>query len=74
MTFVLRLAEEGTSVREVGISEATLFVWRKKYADLMPLEMKRLRRLEEENSTLKKLVADHSLDKAMLQDLLSRKL
>ena len=78
VAFVLRQAEEGTSVGEVcrmaGISEATFYAWRKKYAGLMPSEMKRLRQLEEENSKLKKLVADLSLDKAMLQDVLSRKL
>jgi len=49
-------------------------VWRKKYAGLMPSEMKRLKQLEEENGKLKKIVADLSLDKAMLQDVLSRKL
>lgn len=48
--------------------------WRMKYAGLMPSEMKRLRQLEEENAKLKRLVADLSLDKAMLQDVVSRKL
>jgi putative transposase len=56
-----------------GISDAT-FYWRKKYAGLMPSEMKRLRQLEEENAKLKRIVADLSLDKAMLQDVLSKKL
>lgn len=78
VAFILRQAEEGTAIGEVcrkaGISEATFYAWRKKYAGLMPSEMKRLRQLEEENSKLKKLVADLSLDKAMLQDVLSRKL
>ena len=64
--------EEGTTVGEVcrkaGISEATYYNWRKKYAGLMPSEMKRLKQLEEENQRLKKLVADLSLDKEMLQD------
>ena len=76
--FVLRQAEDGTSVGEVcrkaGISEATFYNWRKKYAGLMPSEMRRLKQLEEENSKLKRLVADLSLDKAMLQDVLSKKL
>ena len=67
----LRQAEEGTAVAEVcrksGISEATFYAWRKKYAGLMPSEMKRLRQLEEENGKLKRIVADLSLDKAMLQ-------
>ena len=71
-------AEDGSAVAEVcrkaGISEATFYNWRKKYAGLMPSEMKRLRQLEEENSKLKRIVADLSLDKAMLQDVLSKKL
>lgn len=48
--------------------------WRKKYGGVRPSELKRLKQLEEENSKLKRLVADLSLDKAMLQDVLSRKL
>jgi len=76
IAFILRQAEEGTAVGEVcrkaGISEATFYAWRKKY--LMPSEMKRLRQLEEENAKLKRIVADLSLDKAMLQDVISRKL
>lgn len=78
IAFVLKQAEEGTAVAEVcrkaGISEATFYNWRKKYAGLMPSEMKRLKQLEEENSKLKTLVADLSLDKAMLQDVIKRKL
>ena len=78
IAFVLKQAEDGTSVGEVcrktGISEATLYAQRKKYAGLMPSEMWRLRQLEEENAKLKRLVADLSLDKAMLQDVVSRKL
>ena len=60
--------------RKAGISEATFYAWRKRYAGLMPSEMKRLRQLEDENGKLKKIVADLSLDKAMLQDVLARKL
>jgi putative transposase len=71
IAFILRQADEGTAVGEVcrkaSISEAT-------YAGLMPSEMKRLRQLEEENGKLKKIVADLSLDKAMLQDVIRRKL
>ena len=71
-------AEEGVSVEEVcrkaGISIQTYYRWRKKYGGLMPSEMKRLKLLEEENIRLKKLVADLSLDKAMLQDVVKRKL
>ena len=78
IAFVLKQAEEGTPVGEVcrkaGVSEATFYNWRKKYAGLMPSEMKRLKQLEEENGKLKTLVADLSLDKAMLQDVLKRKL
>ncbi|WP_371870951.1 IS3 family transposase [Pelagibacterium lentulum] len=77
IAFVLKQAEDGTAVGEVcrkaGISEATFYNWRKRYAGLMPSEMKRLRQLEEENGKLKRIVADLSLDKAMLQDVLSKK-
>src|SRR5438874_11499417 len=74
IAFVLKQAA-GSAVAEVcrkaGISEATFYNWRKKYAGLMPSEMKRLRQLEEENGKLKRIVADLSLDKAMLQDVLT---
>lgn len=60
--------------RKAGISVQTYYRWRKKYGGLMPSEMKRLKQLEEENQRLKKLVADLSLDKAMLQDVVARKL
>src|SRR6185436_8966301 len=67
IAFILRQAEEGTAVGEVcrkaGISEATYYNWRKKYAGLTPSEMRRLRLLEEENGKLKRIVADLSLDK-----------
>lgn len=78
IAFVLKQAEDGTPVaevcRKVGIAEATFYNWRKRYAGLMPSEVKRLRQLEEENAKLKRIVADLSLDKAMLQDVLSKKL
>ena len=78
IAFVLKQAQDGTSIgkvwRKTGISEATFYAWRKKYAGLMPSEMRRLRQLEDENGKLKRLVADLSLDKAMLQDVVSRKL
>ncbi|MGY4601475.1 putative transposase [Bradyrhizobium sp. GM22.5] len=78
IAFVLEQAEDGAAVAEVcrkaGISQATYSNWKKKYAGLMPSEMKRLRQLEEENAKLKRIVADLSLDKAMLQDVLSKKL
>ena len=76
IAFILRQVEEGTKVEEVcrkaGISEATYYNWRKKYGNLMPSEMKRLKQLEEENQRLKKLVADLSLDKEMLQNVIRR--
>ena len=76
--FILRQREDGTPVaqvcRKAGISSATFFNWKKKYAGLMPSEMKRLRELEQENARLKKIVADLSLDKEMLQDVIKRKL
>jgi putative transposase len=78
IAFILRQAEERVTVEEVcpkaGISEATYYNWRKKFAGLMPSEMRRLRQLEEENQRLKKLVADLSLDKEMLQDVIRRKI
>jgi len=60
--------------RKAGISQATYFNWKKKYEGLLPDEMRRLKQLEDENSKLRKVVADLSLDKAMLQDALRRKL
>ena len=78
IAFVLKQAEEGTTVAEVcrkaGISEATFYNWRHKYGGLLPSEMKRLRQLEEENGRLKRIVADLSLDKEMLQDVIRRKI
>lgn len=77
MAFALRQAETGTKVAEVcrkmGISEATFYNWKKKYGGLGVSELRRLKQLEEENRQLKKLVADLSLDKQMLQDVLSKK-
>jgi putative transposase len=78
IAFILRQAEEGTTVEEVcrkaGISQATYYNWKTKYGGLMPSEMKRLKQLEEENGKLKKLVADLALDKEMLQDVIRRKI
>lgn len=54
----------------MGISDATFYNWRTKYGGLSPSELRRLKQLEEENAKLKRLVADLSLDKAMLQDVL----
>ena len=78
IAFALKQAEVGTPVeeicRKIGISDATFYSWRKKYGGLGPSELRRLKQLEEENGKLKRLVADLSLDKAMLQDVLSKKL
>ena len=78
IAFALRQAETGTPVAEVirkmGISEQTFYRWKKLYGGLGPSEVRRLKMLEEENRRLKQMVADLSLDKHMLQDVLSRKL
>lgn len=78
IAFALKQAESGTFVEEIcrkmGISQATFYAWRKKFGGLGVAELRRLRQLEEENRKLKQLVADLSLDKVMLQDVLSKKL
>ena len=76
--YILKQGEDGVTVAEIcrkaGISQATYFNWKKKYAGLLPTEMRRLKALEEENRRLKKIVADLALDKEMLQDVIKRKL
>ena len=78
IAFALRQAEGGTRVAEVcrkmGISQATFYNWKKKYGGLGVSELRRLKQLEAENSRLKKMVADLSLDKEMLQDVIQKKL
>src|SRR3954447_26493253 len=78
IAFALKQAELGTPVEEVcrkmGISDATFYNWKKKYGGLGPSELRRLKQLEEANVKFKRLVADLSLDKTMLQDVLSKKL
>jgi putative transposase len=77
IAFALRQAETGMPVKEVirkmGIAEQTFYNWKRKYGGLNPSELRRLKQLEEENGRLKKLVADLSLDKHMLQEVLSKK-
>jgi putative transposase len=77
IAFALKQAEYGTSIdeitRKMGISEATFYNWKKKYSGLDISELRKLRQLDEENRKLKQLVADLSLDKKMLQDVLSKK-
>lgn len=76
--FIIKQGEDGTAVAEIcrkaGISQATYFNWKKRYAGLLPTEMKRLKQLEDENSRLKKIVADLTLDREMLQDVIRRKI
>ena len=78
IAFALKQQELGTPVEEIcrkmGIAQATFFNWKKRFSGLGPSELRRLRQLEEENSRLKKLVADLSLDKVMLQDVVRRKI
>jgi putative transposase len=78
IAFALKQAELGSTVDEVcrkmGISEATFYLWKKKYQNLGPSELRRLRMLEDENRKLKAIVADLSLDKAMLQAVVAKKL
>ena len=78
IAYILKQADDGTSVEDVcrkaGVSQQTYYRWRKKYAGLMQSEVRRLKQLEEENARLKRMVADLSLDKDMLQDVIRRKL
>ena len=78
IAYALRQAETGTKVSEVcrkmGVAEATFYNWKKKYGGLGVSELRHLKQLEEENRQLKKLVADLSLDKQMLQDVIAKKL
>jgi putative transposase len=77
IAFALKQAELGTPVAEVirkmGITEQTYYNWKKKYGGLGLSELRRLKQLEEENKRLKQMVADLSLDKHMLQEVLSKK-
>jgi putative transposase len=76
--FILKQGADGMPVadicRKAGISQATYFNWKRKYDGLLPTEMRRLKALEDENAKLRKVVADLSLDKEMLQDVIRRKL
>ena len=76
VAYALRQAESGTPVSEVcrqlGVSEATFFVWKKKFAHLGVSELRRLRQLEEENARLKRVVADLTLDKHILMETIRK--
>ncbi len=75
IAFALRQAEQGTAVEEIarklGVSEATFYRWKKRFAGMGVAELRRPKQLEDEKRKLKKLVADLSLDKAILQEALS---
>lgn len=77
IAYVLRQAEDGTPVadvcRKTGISEQTFYRWKRKFAGMGVAELQRLRQLEEEDKRLKGLVADLTLDKHMLQEVLRKK-
>ena len=77
IAFALRQADGGTAVEEIcrklGVSEATFYRWKKQFAGMGTVEIRRLKQLEEENTKLKRLVADLSLDKTMLQNVLRKK-
>lgn len=76
--FILEQGNDGMPAAEIcrkaGISQAMYFNWKRKYDGLLPTEMRRLKQLEDENSKLRKVVADLSLDKEMLQDVIRREL
>ena len=63
----------GDVCRQLGVSEATFYIWKKKYAHLGVSELRKLRSLEDENARLKRLVADLTLDKHMLAEALRKK-
>jgi putative transposase len=77
ITAVLQQAAQGVPVgdlcRKVGISEQSFYRWKKEYGNLQPSEARELKQLRDENAKLKRLVADLSLDKIMLQDIVQKK-
>ena len=78
IAYALRQADTGTPVgdvcRQVGVSEATFYQWKKKFAHLGVNEVRRVRQLEDENARLKRLVADLTLDKQILQEVIRKKI
>ena len=76
--YALRLADSGKAVvdvcRQLGVSEATFYTWKKKYADLGVSELRRLKQVEDENARLRRIVADLTLDKQILQEVVRKKL
>jgi putative transposase len=77
ITSVLQQVASGVPVgdvcRQVGISEQTFYRWKKAYGSMLPSEARELKQLRDENIKLKRLVADLSLDKVMLQDIVQKK-
>lgn len=77
ISYAIRQAESVTPVvevcRKIGVSEQTFYRWKRKYVGMGVAELRRIRQLEEENRKLKRIVADLSLDKHMLQEVLSKK-
>lgn len=77
IVFAIKQSEQGVKIdeicRKMGISEATFYNWKKKYGGLGISELRELRQLKEENAKLKQIVADLSLDKQMLQDIVKKK-
>ena len=77
IAFALKQAESGTTIdeicRKMGVSEPTFYRWKKVYAGMGVSEIRRLKQLEDENAKLKRVMADLTLDKAMLQDVLRKK-
>jgi len=78
IVYALRLADGGTPVadvcRQLGVSEATYYTWKKKYADLGVAELRKMKMLEDENARLKRIVADLTLDKQILQEAVRKKI
>ena len=78
IAYALRMADGGTPVvevcRQIGISEATFCTWKKKYGELGVSELRKLRQLEDENVRLRRIVADLTLDKQILQEVVKKKL
>jgi putative transposase len=77
ITFALRQADSGMPVadvcRQLGVSEATFYVWKRKYGSLGVTELRQLRQLRDENARLKRLVADLTLDRHILQEVIKKK-
>lgn len=77
IAYALRMADGGMPVvdvcRQIGISEATFYTWKKKYGELGVSELRKLRQLEDENARLRRIVANLTLDKQILQEVVKKK-